>query len=277
MAAAKDFITRQAKAGKPFFCWWNGTRMHFRTHVKAENRGMSGPGRVQRRHGRARHARRRTAQADRRPRPRQQHHRAVLDRQRPALQHLARRRHHAVPQREELELGRRLSRAVLHPLARPFPGRHDAQRHRRRTRTGCRPSPPPPARPTSRRSCSRACELNGRTYKNHIDGYNLLDYLSGKVKDSPRNEFIYVNDDGADRRHPRSATGRRSSWRTAARRFGVWREPFIELRVPLLFNLRRDPFEKCAAQLEHLPRLDDRPGVRARAAAGSGGEVPADA
>ena len=38
LAAAKDFITRQNKAGKPFFCWWNGTRMHFRTHVKAENR-----------------------------------------------------------------------------------------------------------------------------------------------------------------------------------------------------------------------------------------------
>ena len=38
VAAAKDFITRQAKAGKPFFVWWNGTRMHFRTHVRAEHR-----------------------------------------------------------------------------------------------------------------------------------------------------------------------------------------------------------------------------------------------
>ena len=38
LAAAKDFITRMNKEGKPFFCWWNGTRMHFRTHVKAENR-----------------------------------------------------------------------------------------------------------------------------------------------------------------------------------------------------------------------------------------------
>ncbi len=42
VAAAKDFIERQHQAGKPFFCWWNGTRMHFRTHVKAENRGKSG-------------------------------------------------------------------------------------------------------------------------------------------------------------------------------------------------------------------------------------------
>ncbi len=37
-------------------------------------------------------------------------------------------------------------------------------------------------------------ELNGRAYKNHVDGYNMLDYLSGKVKESPRNKFIYLND-----------------------------------------------------------------------------------
>ena len=43
LAAAKDFITRQNQAGKPFFVWWSGTRMHFRTHVKAEHTGISGP------------------------------------------------------------------------------------------------------------------------------------------------------------------------------------------------------------------------------------------
>ena len=42
VAAAIDFIERQNSAGKPFFCWWNGTRMHFRTHVKDELRGISG-------------------------------------------------------------------------------------------------------------------------------------------------------------------------------------------------------------------------------------------
>lgn len=41
--AAKDFINRQNQAGKPFFVWWNATRMHFRTHVKQENVGISGP------------------------------------------------------------------------------------------------------------------------------------------------------------------------------------------------------------------------------------------
>ena len=42
VAAAKDFIKRQVKSGEPFFCWWNGTRMHFRTHVKPEHVGISG-------------------------------------------------------------------------------------------------------------------------------------------------------------------------------------------------------------------------------------------
>jgi arylsulfatase len=86
--------------------------------------------------------------------------------------------------------------------------------------------------------------LNGRTYKNHIDGYDLNDYLAGKVKESPRNEFWYVNDDG------QIVAARWQDWKVTfmenrGQAFGVWREPFTELRVPLLFNLRRDPFEKA--------------------------------
>jgi arylsulfatase A-like enzyme len=85
--------------------------------------------------------------------------------------------------------------------------------------------------------------LNGRSYKNHIDGYNLLDYLSGKVKESPRNEFIYVGDDG------NVMSIRVGDWKATylenrAEQLQVWREPLIHLRLPLLFNLRRDPFER---------------------------------
>ncbi len=173
----------------------------------------------------------------------EQHHRPVFDRQRPALQHLARCRHHALPRREELELGRRLPRAVLHPMARPFPGRHDAQRHRlarglaadlRRRRRRAR---------HQGEAAQGGVELNGRTYKNHIDGYNLLDYLSGKVKDSPRKEFIYVGDDG-DVVAIRVGDWKAIYLENRAEQLQVWREPFVHLRLPLLFNLRRDPFEK---------------------------------
>jgi arylsulfatase A-like enzyme len=90
----------------------------------------------------------------------------------------------------------------------------------------------------------KGVELNGRTYKNYIDGHNMLDYLSGKTKESPRKEFIYVNDGGE------VAAIRVGNWKAVylenrAHQLDVWREPFVELRLPLLFNLRRDPFEKA--------------------------------
>jgi arylsulfatase len=90
----------------------------------------------------------------------------------------------------------------------------------------------------------KGVELNGRKYRNYIDGYNQLDYLSGKSKESPRKEFIYVNDDG------QIVAMRLGDWKAVflenrGQAFGVWREPFTELRVPLLFHLRRDPFERA--------------------------------
>ena len=68
--------------------------------------------------------------------------------------------------------------------------------------------------------------------------------LSAKAKESPRKDFIYVNDDG------QIVAMRYDAWKAVflenrGEAFGVWREPFIELRVPLLFNLRRDPFERA--------------------------------
>ena len=87
-------------------------------------------------------------------------------------------------------------------------------------------------------------ELNGRTYRNFIDGYDQGAYLTGEAEASPRNEFFYVNDDG------QVVAIRYGAWKTVflenrGQAFEVWREPFTELRVPLLFNLRRDPFERA--------------------------------
>jgi arylsulfatase len=84
--------------------------------------------------------------------------------------------------------------------------------------------------------------IGDRTYRNYVDGANQLDYLSGKVKESPRDSFVYVNDDG------NIVAIRYKDWKAVymesrAQQFNVWQEPFVELRVPLLFNLRRDPFE----------------------------------
>ena len=156
IAAAKEFITRQAKAGKPFFCWWNGTRMHFRTHVKAEHRGISGQDEYS--DGMVEH---------------DMHVGELLKliddlglADNTIVQYSTDNGPHyntwpdagTTPFRSEKNSNWEGAYRVpcFIALARPFPGGHDAQRHRRRTKTGCRPSPPPPARRTSRRSSSRA-------------------------------------------------------------------------------------------------------------------------
>ena len=83
----------------------------------------------------------------------------------------------------------------------------------------------------------------GRTYKNHIDGFDLLPYLTGKVKQSPRNFFFYISDDGD------ILALRYDNWKVVfmeQRCHGtlqVWAEPFTRLRLPKLFNLRTDPYE----------------------------------
>jgi arylsulfatase len=83
----------------------------------------------------------------------------------------------------------------------------------------------------------------GRTYKNHIDGYNLVPYLTGQDKESPRQLFFYISDDG-------DIIGIRfDNWKIVfmeqrcAGTLQVWAEPFTRLRLPKLFNLRTDPYE----------------------------------
>ena len=85
----------------------------------------------------------------------------------------------------------------------------------------------------------------GRTYKNHLDAYNLLPYLTGQEKKSPRNFFMYLSDDG-------DVLGMRyDNWKVVFMEqrcqgtLQVWAEPFTKLRVPKIFNLRTDPFERA--------------------------------
>ena len=95
----------------------------------------------------------------------------------------------------------------------------------------------------------------GRTYKNHLDAYNLVPYLTGQEKKSPRNFFMYLSDDG-------DVLGMRyDNWKIVfmeQRCHGtlqVWAEPFTKLRVPKIFNLRTDPFERADMTSNQLLRL----------------------
>lgn len=242
VAAASDFIKRQHAAGQPFFCWWNGTRMHFRTHVKKEHRGISGQDEYS--DGMVEHDLHVGQLLD------------LLDKLEIAdntivLYSTDNGPHYntwpdagTTPFRSEKNSnwegayrvpafvrwpkhfpeGVTLNGIVSHEDWLPtFAAAGGDAQIAEKLRAGV--------------------ELNGRDYHNYIDGHVMLDYLSGKVDESPRKEFFYVNDDG------QIVAIRYQDWKAVflenrGQAFEVWREPFTELRVPLLFHLRRDPFEK---------------------------------
>jgi arylsulfatase len=83
-----------------------------------------------------------------------------------------------------------------------------------------------------------------KTFKVHIDGYNLLPFLEGDVKENPRRAFFYWSDDG-DLVALRFAQWKLHFLEQRAHGMGVWQEKFTELRFPKLFNLRSDPFERA--------------------------------
>jgi arylsulfatase len=89
----------------------------------------------------------------------------------------------------------------------------------------------------------KGMKVGKKTFKVHLDGYNITDALAGKAPD-PRHEFFYWSDDG-------SLVGLRyDQWMIVfaeqrAEGFEVWQEPFVTLRLPKIFNLRSDPFEKA--------------------------------
>lgn len=243
LAAAKDFINRQVKAGKPFFTWWNATRMHFRTHVKAENRGKSGQDEYS--DGMVEHDGHVgdllklldelgiadntivMYSTDNGP-----HFNAWPDGA-------------TTPFRSEKNSN--WEGAYRVPAFVRWPGQFPAGT----TLTGIvahedwLPTFATIAgAPDIKEKLLQGVELNGRKYKNYIDGYNQLDYLTGKTKESPRKDFWYVNDEGA------VVAARYQDWKVVflenrAHGLQVWREPFTELRAPLLFHLRRDPFERA--------------------------------
>jgi arylsulfatase len=86
---------------------------------------------------------------------------------------------------------------------------------------------------------------NAQTFKNHLDGFNQLDYLTGKTDKSSRTEYYYFSDDGD------LVAMRYGDWKLVFMEqrmgggFGVWNNPFTALRIPKMYNLRMDPYERA--------------------------------
>jgi arylsulfatase len=86
--------------------------------------------------------------------------------------------------------------------------------------------------------------VGGKTFKVHLDGYNLVPYLTGQVKESPRKSLFYFSDDG-DVMAVRHGDYKFVLAEQRATSTYVWQEPLVKLRLPLIFNLRTDPFERA--------------------------------
>jgi arylsulfatase A-like enzyme len=82
------------------------------------------------------------------------------------------------------------------------------------------------------------------TYNVHLDGYNLMPYLTGEVDSSPRDHFFYVSDEG-DIIAIRMGDYKVVLMEQRATRLQAWLEPFVKLRAPKMFQLRQDPFERA--------------------------------
>ncbi|HTS05168.1 MAG TPA: sulfatase-like hydrolase/transferase, partial [Candidatus Eisenbacteria bacterium] len=99
--------------------------------------------------------------------------------------------------------------------------------------------------PNVKEELLKGYKVGDMTYKVHLDGDNLVPYLTGQVEKSPRNAFIYINDD------QQLVALRYDNWKIVFMEqrdpgtLGLWANPFTNLRVPKIFNLRTDPFERA--------------------------------
>lgn len=90
----------------------------------------------------------------------------------------------------------------------------------------------------------KGATINGKNFRVHLDGFNLMPFLSGKEKESPRKGFLYWSDDG-DLMALRVGNWKVEFLTQRAHGLDVWREPMVPMRAPSLYNLRADPFERA--------------------------------
>jgi arylsulfatase len=242
--AAMDFIKRSVEEGRPFFVWWNGTRMHFRTHVKKELRGISGQDEYS--DGMVEH---------------DMHVGKFLD----LLDELGIADNTIVfystdngphyntwpdaastPFRGEKNTNWEGGWRV--PAIIRWPGHIKAGSVSNEIVSGMDWFPTFVAAagdPDVKEELLKGKKAIGRSYKVHLDGYNILPMLTGETDKSPRREIFYFSDDGD------LTALRYGDWKVifmeqkAEGTLRVWMEPFVPLRIPLILNLRRDPYERA--------------------------------
>ncbi len=243
---AVDFIQRQSKANKPFFVWVNFTHMHFRTHTKPESIGQSG-------------------------RWQSPYHDTMIDHDKNVGQVL----------KALDDLGIADNTFVMYstdngphmnswPDAAMTPFRNEKNSNWEgayRVPAIVRwPGKIKPGQSTNEivshhdwlptllaiagdaqvtDKLAKGYKVGDMTYKVHIDGYNLVPYLTGQAAKTPRQSFLYINDD------QQLTCLRYDNWKLVFMEqrvqgtLRIWAEPFVALRFPKVFNLRTDPYERA--------------------------------
>lgn len=247
VAAALEFIKRKTAEGTPWFCWWNGTRMHFRTHVKDELRGISGQDEYS--DGMVEH---------------DLHigqFLALLDELKIAENTII---HYSTdngphyntwpdaastPFRGEKntnwEGGWRIPAMMRWPgVIEPGSVSNGIVHHMDMLPTFLAAAGKDDVKEDLLDGYKSS--VLGREYKIHLDGYDMSAHLKDPQKvASPRHEIFYFSDDGD------LTALRYDDWKLIFMEQRVeatlqaWAEPFVPLRVPLIFNLRRDPYERA--------------------------------
>ena len=241
LAAALDFMDRKTKEGKPWLCYFNTTRMHICTHLKPSSVGKTGlgvyPDGMVELDGYVGQLLKKLEDLGRR-----QHHRRVHHGQRRRNDVVAGWRHDAIPREKDTnwEGGWRVPFVMRWPgVIKPGRVINDICSLQDMIPTFAAAA----GEPDLVEKVKKGYAIDGKTFKVHLDGFNLLPFLKGDVEKCPREGFLYWSDDGeliAIRVH---------QWKLCfseqrAHGLGVWSEPFSQLRVPKMYNLRADPFEE---------------------------------
>ncbi len=244
--AAIDFIKRQKEAGKPFFVWLNTTWMHFRVHIPEEIRGQAGRWQSEYHDAMIEHDRQIGMMLD------------LLDELGIAEDTIVMYSTDNGPHMNSwpdgamtpfrCEKNSNWEGAFRVPEVVRWPGRipGGVVSNGIVSHTDWLPSFLAAAGvPDIGEKLKKGYQVGEKNFKVHLDGYNLLPYLTGKEKKSPRTEFFYFSDDGD------LVAVRYDNWKLvfmeqrAVGTLQVWAEPFIQLRVPKIFNLRTDPYERA--------------------------------
>jgi len=242
--AAKDFIDRAHAADKPFFVWWNSTRMHVWTRLRAESKGVTGLGIYP--DGMVEHDGHVGDLLNKLDELGIADNTIVMYSTDNGAETFTWPDGGTTPYRGEKntnwEGGYRVPTVIKWPgVIKPGTVYNEIFAHEDMLPTLLAAAGESDIK---ERLLKGGVKAIGRSYKVHLDGYNLLPFFKGEVAEGPRNEFLYWTDDGD------IAALRYNNWKIVfmeqrSHGFDVWQDPFVVLRFPKLLNLRTDPFERA--------------------------------